>query len=114
MHVHITFDSVSKTDGLKFHSPKGDWEKRIQPITDRICEKYHLPALDYGEERRGRNYGEWKKSKRMEKGEYYSWTDIIRDDIDEAKDEESKPDPDADYDDEDYEIDEDDADDEPV
>jgi len=84
MHVHITFDSVSKTDGLKFHSPKGDWEKRIQPITDRICEKYHLPALDYGEERRGRNYGEWKKSKRMEKGEYYSWTDIIRDDIDEA------------------------------
>lgn len=84
LHVHITFDSVSKTDGLKFHSPKGDWEKRIQPITDRICEKYHLPTLEYDEDRRGRNYGEWKRPKQMEKGEYYSWTDIIRDDIDEA------------------------------
>ncbi|MCD7956786.1 MAG: relaxase/mobilization nuclease domain-containing protein [Lachnospiraceae bacterium] len=84
MHVHITFDSVSKADGLKFHSPKGDWEKRIQPITDRLCEKYHLPTLDYSEERRGRNYGDWKKMQKMERGEYYSWTDIIRDDIDEA------------------------------
>lgn len=39
MHAHITFDSVSKNDGRKFHSPKGDWEKRIQPITDRICKR---------------------------------------------------------------------------
>ena len=37
MHVHITFDSVSRRDGYKFHSPKGDWKKRIQPITDRLC-----------------------------------------------------------------------------
>ncbi|MCC8051903.1 MAG: relaxase/mobilization nuclease domain-containing protein [Clostridiales bacterium] len=86
MHVHITFDSVSKTDGMKFHSPKGDWEKRIQPITDRLCEKYHLPVLEYNEDRRGKNYGEWQHSRDSEKGKsaYFTWADIIRDDIDEA------------------------------
>lgn len=81
LHVHITFDSVSRTDGLKFHSPKGDWEKRIQPITDRLCKKYHLPVLEYeGKERTGVHYGTWKEGKES----YYSWNDIIRDDIDEA------------------------------
>ena len=84
MHVHITFDSVSRKDGDKFHSPKGDWKKRIQPITDRLCEKYHLPTLDYEEkERIGMYYGNWKK-KWEAKAVYYDWSDIIRDDIDEA------------------------------
>lgn len=61
MHTHITFDSVSKEDGYMFHSPKKDWEKRIQPITDSLCEKYHLPTLQYDQsgDRRGKNYGAW-------------------------------------------------------
>lgn len=84
MHAHITFDSVSKKDGHKFHSPKGDWERRIQPITDQICRKYQLPTLDYKEkERTGVHYGEWKKRCEL-KETSYSWNDIIRDDIDEA------------------------------
>ena len=57
MHVHITFDSVSKEDGYKYHSPKGDWEKKIQPITDRICRRHGLPPLEFSEERKGKNYG---------------------------------------------------------
>lgn len=85
MHSHITFDSVSKTDGKKFHSPRGDWAKRIQPITDRLCEKYHLPTLQYEQsEKRGTDYGEWKKLKMENAHDYYTWNDIIRDDIDEA------------------------------
>lgn len=84
MHVHITFDSVSRRDGYKFHSPKGDWKKRIQPITDRLCEKYHLPTLNYEDkERTGMHYGDWKKWWEP-KEVYYDWNDIIRDDIDEA------------------------------
>lgn len=84
MHVHITFDSVSRKDGYKFHSPKGDWKKRIQPITDRLCEKYHLPTLDYEDrERTGMHYGNWKKWWEP-KEVYFDWNDIIRDDIDEA------------------------------
>ena len=87
MHVHITFDSVSKADGYKFHSPKGDWEKRIQPITDRICKKYGLPALSFTEERKGKSYGQWK-SDRTNKGARErtdaTWYDLIRDDVDAA------------------------------
>lgn len=85
LHVHITFDSVSKLDGHKFHSPAGDWAKRIQPITDRLCKKYNLPTLEYDEEKRGVNYKVWEETKRpLDKTSGYTWYDIIRDDIDAA------------------------------
>lgn len=66
MHAHIVFDSVSSEDGVKFHSPKGDWEKRIQPITDKICEGYGLPVLAYGDASLGVDFGEWKSRKKRE------------------------------------------------
>lgn len=103
MHVHVTFDSVSKTDGLKFHSPKGDWEKRIQPITDKLCRKYNIPTLEYNKENPcGKDYDTWEydsKNKKIEsketgnqktgkekseKASRITWNDIIRDDIDEV------------------------------
>ena len=87
MHVHITFDSVSKKDGRKFHSPKGDWEKRIQPITDEICRKYGLPALEFTGEKKGKSYGQWKSEQKEKEGKIrtdVSWYDLIRDDIDQA------------------------------
>ena len=84
MHAHLTFDSVSRADGLKFHSPAGDWEKRIQPITDRLCKKYNLPTLEYDSGKtKGIDYGTWK-SKDDRNKETFEWNDIIRDDIDEA------------------------------
>lgn len=96
MHTHITFDSVSRIDGRKFHSPKGDWEKRIQPVTDKLCEKYHLSTLFYDPEAKvGKNYQAWESEKENEKREQhheeqipeprkYSSYDIIRDDVDQA------------------------------
>ena len=84
MHVHITFDSVSRTDGIKFHSPQKDWERRIQPITDELCRQYHLPVLEYGEEKKGVHYGEWKHLNREDDPYRYTWHDVIRDDIEEA------------------------------
>ncbi len=88
MHAHITFDSVSMITGLKFHSPKKDWEHRIQPITDRLCKKYHLPALSYEpNQTQGISHQEWERKVKMEDGSNqnrYGWKDIIRDDIDEA------------------------------
>ena len=64
MHAHITFDSVSSKDGYKFHSPKGDWKKRIQPITDRICEKYGLETLEYDPQNtKGIDHGSWESAK---------------------------------------------------
>ena len=64
MHAHITFDSVSSKDGYKFHSPKGDWNKRIQPITDRICEEYGLETLEYDPQNtKGIDHGSWESAK---------------------------------------------------
>ena len=84
MHVHITFDSVSMTDGMKYHSPKKDWERRIQPITDRLCRKYHLPVLEYEEEKKGVDYGEWRHRNQNEQQTSWTWFDVIRDDLEEA------------------------------
>ena len=87
MHVHIVFDSFSAEDGVKFHSPKGDWERRIQPISDRICRKYGLPGLEHEGPSVGLNHGEWEeahKEKPEDQPYINHWFDLIRDDIDEA------------------------------
>ena len=84
MHVHVTFDSVAMTDGMKYHSPKKDWERRIQPITDRLCRKYHLPVLEYEEEKKGVDYGEWRHRNQNEQQTSWTWFDVIRDDLEEA------------------------------
>lgn len=90
MHSHITFDSVCRLTGLKFHSPRGDWAKRIQPITDKLCKKYRLKTLSYDPEHKdGKDYGTWEKEKKEQREDgsnrnTYTWNDIIRDDIDEA------------------------------
>ena len=80
LHSHICFNSVSRLTGYKYHYVKGDWESQIQPVTDRICEKYGLPKLHFLEERIGKQYGEYlaEKEGRM------TWKKIIQLDIDYA------------------------------
>lgn len=53
MHMHLVFNSVARNGG-KYRYEKGDWEKVIRPLTNRLAEKYHTeplkekdPALDY-------------------------------------------------------------------
>ena len=88
LHIHVTFDSVSRIDGMKFHSPRGDWEKRIQPITDKVCRKYGLPVLEFGLETSGTDYKSWMDNNEARTGMHslnqVSWNDVIRDDIDDA------------------------------
>lgn len=88
LHTHVIFDSVSNVDGYKFHSPRGDWQKRIQPITDKLCATYRLPTLSYepGGDRAGRDYGTWRTDQKQGVKRKYTNFDIIRDDIDEAID----------------------------
>ena len=82
MHIHIVFNSVSRYTGLKYRYVNGDWEKSIQPITDLICEKYGLSKLEYdkGEKRVGKSYAEHIATKKNN----FTWTKIIRADIDHA------------------------------
>lgn len=53
MHMHLVFNSVGR-NGKKYRYERGDWEKVIRPLTNRLAEKYHTgplkeknPALDY-------------------------------------------------------------------
>ena len=88
LHAHIVFDSVSKEDGYMFHSGQYDWKERIQPITDRICEKHGLRTLQYdpNKERTGKYHTEWEAEKNTAKfpKKDVSWNDLIRDDIERA------------------------------
>lgn len=77
IHAHVIFNSVSRLDGLKYHYKKGDWEKYIQPVTDKICLQYGFEKFQYeGDE--SRNYGEWLREQEGKK----TWRDIVREDID--------------------------------
>lgn len=82
MHGHIVFNSVGRIDGNKYRYVNGDWEKHIQPVTDKICEKYGLEKLTYdkSKKRTGKSYAEHT----AEKNGKFSWKKIIRLDIDRA------------------------------
>lgn len=44
MHMHLVFNSVSR-EGKKYRYEKGDWEKVIKPLTNRLCKKYGTECL---------------------------------------------------------------------
>ena len=60
MHGHIVFNSVNRDNGYKYRYEKGDWERHIQPVTDKVCERHGLPRLEYDPgERAGKSYAQW-------------------------------------------------------
>lgn len=78
-HGHIVFNSVNRITGYKYRYETGDWEKKIQPVTDQICERYHLSRLTYDRENPvGISYAEWNRGEKM------TWKKIICADIDYA------------------------------
>lgn len=80
VHGHILFNSVSFRTGKKYRYEKGDWAKKIQPITNRLCEEYGLSAIEISEDRArpSENYKEWND---FRDGKYV-WSDMIKRDID--------------------------------
>lgn len=81
-HSHIVFNSVSFRDGKKYHYQKGDWEKYIQPITNRLCKEYGLSTIELDEEpgkRRGRDsYKEWNSYRDGK----FVWSRMVARDVD--------------------------------
>lgn len=81
MHCHIVFNSVSQIDGRKYRYVNGDWERYVQPITDKLCEKYGLAKLVYEkDETKGESYAEHLAAKEGR----FTHSDVIRADIDTA------------------------------
>lgn len=79
IHGHIVFNSVSRTTGYKYRYEKGDWEKYIQPVTDKICERHGVSRLEYEKDAKvGKSYAEHY----AEKEGRYTWGKIIQADID--------------------------------
>lgn len=79
-HGHIVFNSVSRMDGYKYHYKKGDWEKYIQPITDKISVAHGLTPLTFEKERVGVSYASWA----AEHEGKFNWRSIMRADADYA------------------------------
>lgn len=81
IHGHIVFNSVNRINGYKYRYERGDWERHIQPVTDKICEEYGLKTLTYDREhRKGCSYAQHTAEKTGKK----NWKQIIRADIDYA------------------------------
>jgi len=80
-HCHIVFNSINRIDGNKYRYINGDWEAYIQPITDELCVKRGLPALEYDRQhKKGKSYAE----RLAEKEGRITGKDIIKSDIDAA------------------------------
>ena len=80
LHGHIILNSVSFATGKKYRYEKGDWAKQIQPITNRLCEKYGLSTIEIEEDRAMAHdsYDEWKERKDGK----FVWSEMICRDID--------------------------------
>lgn len=80
VHGHIIFNSVNYVTGRKFRYEKGDWAKRIQPITNRLSTEYGLSTIDIEEHGKKRNerYKDWNE---FRDGKLI-WRDMIKRDLD--------------------------------
>ncbi|MBD9183671.1 MAG: hypothetical protein EGP79_15610 [Roseburia intestinalis] len=45
MHAHIIFNSVNFKNGSKYRYNKNDWERKLQPLVDRLCKEQGLHEL---------------------------------------------------------------------
>lgn len=80
VHGHIVFNSVNYITGKKYRYEKGDWAKYMQPVTNRLCEKYGLSTITIEDDTalEHDSYTEWRDSKDGR----FVWSDMIRRDLD--------------------------------
>lgn len=80
VHGHIIFNSVNYQNGRKYRYEKGDWAKKIQPITNRLCEEYGLSTIEIEEHGKKRNEG-YKDWNEFRDGKFI-WREMIQRDVD--------------------------------
>lgn len=80
VHGHIIFNSVNYHNGRKYRYEKGDWAKKIQPVTNRLCEEYGLSTIEIEEHGRKCNerYKDWNE---FRDGKFI-WREMIQRDVD--------------------------------
>ena len=62
MHGHIVFNSVSFETGAKYDYRKGEWKRRMQPLTNKLCAEYGLNSMpaEYAKEPKNLSRKEWE------------------------------------------------------
>ena len=78
-HNHLVWNSVSMTDGHKYHSNSRSYYTEVRKISDDLCRKYGLSIIQPGKGK-GKSYAEWM----AEKNGKPIWRTAIRSDIREA------------------------------
>ena len=63
IHSHLVFNSVNLVNGYKYQYHNGDWQKMIQPITNRLCQEYglHITPAEYVKEPQNVARPQWEK-----------------------------------------------------
>ena len=67
LHMHLIFNSVCRTGG-KYHYKKGDWNRIVKPLTNRLADKYYTGHLKEKDEtldytynyKKGKNGVDWQ------------------------------------------------------
>ena len=78
-HNHVIFNSVSMTDGRKYHSNAKSYYEEVRKISDGLCLKYGLSVIPENGSK-GKSYAQWQ----AEKDGRPTWRTAIRMDIREA------------------------------
>lgn len=66
-HGHIIWNSVSLTTGYKYDSPKGNWKRVLQPLTNRLCKELGLSIMpaEYAKEPKNLSRKEWELEQKL-------------------------------------------------
>ena len=67
MHGHLIWNSVSKTTGKKYNSPKSNWKNHLQPITNKYCDELGLSIMpaEYSKNPKNISRDKWEKEMSM-------------------------------------------------
>lgn len=67
LHAHLIFNSVNLVTGAKYEYRKGEWKRRMQPITNKLCKEYGLEIIpaEYAREPKNLSRVEWEQEQRF-------------------------------------------------
>lgn len=79
LHNHFVVNSVSFTDGLRYHRTKQDY-RGMREASDRLCREYGLSVIEHPKQRKTKHYAEW----RAEQEGKPTYRGLVKADVDEA------------------------------
>ena len=66
-HGHIVWNSVSLITGHKYNSPKGNWKRVLQPLTNKLCKELGLSVMpaEYAKNPKNLSRKEWELEQKL-------------------------------------------------